>query len=80
MSDIFVSYAKTDRPLALKLAAMLAAEGSQDSIVAYSYFTDFRRRLFQQHRPQADMCGSGLVLRKLPIEPFPPLAFPYCEL
>jgi hypothetical protein len=26
------------------------------------------------------MCGSGLVLRKLPIEPFPPLALPYCEI
>jgi TIR domain len=27
MADIFISYAKTDRPLALKLAAMLEAEG-----------------------------------------------------
>jgi TIR domain-containing protein len=27
MADIFVSYAKTDRPLALKLATMLEAEG-----------------------------------------------------
>jgi len=27
MADVFVSYAKTDRPLALKLAAMLEAEG-----------------------------------------------------
>jgi len=27
MADIFVSYAKADRPLALKLAAMLEAEG-----------------------------------------------------
>ena len=27
MADVFISYAKTDRPLALKLAAMLEAEG-----------------------------------------------------
>jgi len=27
MADVFVSYAKTDRSLALKLAAMLEAEG-----------------------------------------------------
>jgi hypothetical protein len=27
MADIFISYAKTNRPLALKLAAMLEAEG-----------------------------------------------------
>src|SRR5262245_15683267 len=27
MPDVFISYAKTDRPLALKLAAMLEAEG-----------------------------------------------------
>jgi hypothetical protein len=27
MADVFVSYAKADRPLALKLAAMLEAEG-----------------------------------------------------
>jgi TIR domain len=27
MADVFISYAKADRPLALKLAAMLEAEG-----------------------------------------------------
>jgi hypothetical protein len=27
MADVFISYAKTDRPLALRLAAMLEAEG-----------------------------------------------------
>jgi TIR domain-containing protein len=27
MADIFISYVKTDRPLASKLAAMLEAEG-----------------------------------------------------
>lgn len=27
MADIFISYSKADRPLALKLAAMLEAEG-----------------------------------------------------
>jgi hypothetical protein len=27
MADVFISYAKTDRPLASKLAAMLEAEG-----------------------------------------------------
>jgi hypothetical protein len=27
MADIFISYAKADRPLAFKLAAMLEAEG-----------------------------------------------------
>jgi TIR domain len=27
MADVFISYAKPDRPLALKLAAMLEAEG-----------------------------------------------------
>ena len=27
MADIFISYAKADRPLALKLAAMLESEG-----------------------------------------------------
>jgi TIR domain len=27
MADVFISYAKADRPLALKLATMLGAEG-----------------------------------------------------
>src|SRR5262245_10278522 len=29
MADVFISYAKTDRPLALKLAAMLEAEAGR---------------------------------------------------
>ena len=49
MADIFISYAKADRPLALKLVAMLEAEGWEvwwDT--SLSIGDDFRNEIMTQ--------------------------------
>ena len=49
MADIFISYAKADRPLALKLVAMLEAEGWKvwwDTSLAIG--DDFRNEIMTQ--------------------------------
>jgi hypothetical protein len=59
MADVFISYAKPDRPLASKLAAMLEAEGwTTWWDTSLTIGDDFRNEIGEWRRRQQKICPT----------------------